>query len=134
MEKSNGAEYGGIKIIIFYMGEYGHMLVASSLMVILYFGGYNFYPLLNEDILQSWLLPHFSLTTVSLLSSLILFLCFFLKVLIFLWIFIWVRWTLPRFRYDQLMDLGWKTLLPWSLFNAIVTAVVIWLVRIGGNA
>ena len=126
-------EYGGIKIIIFYIGEYGHMLVASALMVILYFGGYNFYPFLNEESLQSWLLPNFSLTFASLLSSLILFLCFFLKVLIFLWIFIWVRWTLPRFRYDQLMDLGWKTLLPWSLFNAIATAVVIWLVR-GGQA
>ncbi len=124
-------EYGGIKIIIFYMGEYGHMLVASSLMVILYFGGYNFYPFLNEENLQSWLLPHFSLTATSLLSSLILFLCFFLKVLFFLWVFIWVRWTLPRFRYDQLMDLGWKTLLPWSLFNAIATAVMIWLVRWG---
>jgi len=126
-------EYGGIKIIIFYMGEYGHMLVASSLMVILYFGGYNLYPFLNQDILQSWFLSNFSLTTTSLLTSLILFLCFFIKALFFLWVFIWVRWTLPRFRYDQLMDLGWKTLLPWSLFNAIATAVVIWLAHLGNS-
>ncbi len=119
-------EYGGLKIIIFYIAEYGHMLVASSLMVILYFGGYNFYPLFNEDILQQWLLPHFSITSVSLLTSLILFICFFVKVAFFLWFFIWVRWTLPRFRYDQLMDLGWKTLLPWSLVNAIGTAFFVW--------
>ena len=119
-------EYGGIKIIIFYIGEYGHMIVASSLMVILYFGGYNFYPLLNQDILYSWLLPHFSLTAVSILSSLILFLCFLLKIALFLWIFIWVRWSAPRFRYDQLMDLGWKVLLPWSLFNALATASALW--------
>ena len=119
-------EYGGLKIIIFYIAEYGHMLVASSLMVVLYFGGYNFYPLFNEDILHQWLLPHFSITKVSLLTSLILFVCFFLKVALFLWFFIWVRWTLPRFRYDQLMDLGWKILLPWSLVNAVVTAFLVW--------
>ena len=119
-------EYSGLKIIIFYIAEYGHMLVASSLMVVLYFGGYNFYPLFNEDILQQWLLPHFSITKVSLLTSLILFISFFIKMAFFLWVFIWVRWTLPRFRYDQLMDLGWKTLLPWSLVNAVGTAFLIW--------
>ena len=119
-------EYGGLKIIIFYIAEYGHMLVASSLMVILYFGGYNFYPFLNESTLQELLLPHFSITSVSLLTSLILFVCFFIKVAVFLWIFIWVRWTLPRFRYDQLMDLGWKTLLPWALVNAVGTAFFVW--------
>ena len=54
-----------------------------------------------------------------------MFLVFMVKMLFFLWIFIWVRWTLPRFRYDQLMDLGWKTMLPWALFNTLVTAFVI---------
>lgn len=119
-------EYGGIKLIIFYMGEYGHMLVASSLMVIFYFGGYNFYPFLNVDVVHSWLLPHLSVTSAHILSSLILFFCFFLKVSCFLWVFIWVRWTLPRFRYDQLMDLGWTTLLPWSVINCVITAVLVW--------
>lgn len=119
-------EYGGIKVIIFYMGEYGHMLVASCLMVLFYFGGYNIYPILTPDSLFQWLSPHYSVNIVSLLSSAILFICFMLKVTVFLWIFIWVRWTLPRFRYDQLMDLGWKTLLPWSLFNCIVTALFVW--------
>jgi NADH-quinone oxidoreductase subunit H len=51
------------------------------------------------------------------------------KILFFLWVFIWVRWTLPRFRYDQLMDLGWKTMLPWALFNAIATAVIVLVLR-----
>ena len=85
-------EYGGMKIIIFYMGEYGHILVASALMVILYFGGYNFYPFLNEDVLHKWLSDqNVHITTASLLSSLILLICFLIKVAVFLWIFIWVR-------------------------------------------
>ena len=54
---------------------------------------------------------------------------FFLKILVFLWIFIWVRWSLPRLRYDQLMDLGWKTMLPWALGNTILTALVILVLR-----
>jgi len=119
-------EYGGIKIIIFYMGEYGHMLVASALMVILYFGGYNFYPFLNPEVLTEWLSQKdFSITQINILTSSILFLCFSIKLAFFLWIFIWIRWTLPRFRYDQLMDIGWKKLLPWTLFNAIATAGMI---------
>ena len=119
-------EYGGIKIIIFYMGEYGHMLVASALMVILFFGGYNFYPFLNSEILMEWFYhKDVSTTQANILTSLILFLCFSLKLALFLWIFIWSRWTLPRFRYDQLMDIGWKRLLPWALFNAIATAGVV---------
>jgi NADH-quinone oxidoreductase subunit H len=51
------------------------------------------------------------------------------KVVLFLWIFIWVRWTLPRFRYDQLMDLGWRKMLPWALANTILTAIVVLLMR-----
>ena len=119
-------EYGGIKLIIFYMGEYGHILIASSLMVIFYFGGYNIYPWLNQETALSWFEPHFNITWAYVLSSLILLFCFFIKTIFFVWVFIWVRWTLPRFRYDQLMDIGWKTLLPWSAFNAVLTAVLIW--------
>ena len=61
-------------------------------------------------------------TVMSALASHVVFL---LKILFFLWVFIWVRWTLPRFRYDQLMDLGWKTMLPWSVANVLVTALFI---------
>ena len=114
-------EYSGVKIIMFYMGEYGHMLVASCLMVSFYFGAYTLWPFLTPESLSA-LLKGFSPTMSSILSALILHGVFMLKVMFFLWIFIWARWTLPRFRYDQLMDLGWKSLLPWALLNTILTA------------
>lgn len=121
-------EYGGIKMNMFYIGEYGHMLVASALMVTFFFGGYTLYPWLTPDTVAA----HFSSfgpTAASVLTALVLHIVFLLKVLFFLWLFIWVRWTLPRFRYDQLMDLGWKTMLPWALGNTIVTAIVIFIMR-----
>ena len=121
-------EYGGIKIIMFYMGEYGHMLLASALMVTFYFGSYHLWPFLTPNTLQEFLTV-FSPNASSILKSLILHIVFMVKVILFLWVFIWVRWTLPRFRYDQLMDLGWKTLLPWALFNTIVSSVWIFLMR-----
>ena len=119
-------EYSGVKIIMFYMGEYGHMLVASALMVTFYFGGYTFWPFLTPEKINL-LLSSFSPTWNSVLTALILHGVFMFKLLFFLWIFIWVRWTLPRFRYDQLMDLGWKTLLPWALVNTVITGVCIFL-------
>lgn len=121
-------EYSGVKIIMFYMGEYGHMLVASALMVTFYFGGYTLWPLFTPEKLNL-LLGSLSSTWNSVLTAFILHGVFMLKLLFFLWVFIWVRWTLPRFRYDQLMDLGWKTLLPWALVNTIVTGVWIFLMR-----
>lgn len=114
-------EYGGVKVIMFYMGEYGHILVASALMVSLYFGGYTLWPFLTQDTL-ALAFEGFSPTGASLMTSMVLFVVFLIKWLLFLWIFIWVRWTLPRFRYDQLMDLGWKTLLPYALMNTVFTA------------
>ena len=110
-------EYGGIKLILFYIGEYSHMMVSSALMVIFYFGGYTFYPFSQEALLHSF--------GSELIVSLILFLVFLIKFFFFLFVFIWIRWSLPRFRYDQLMSLGWKSLLPWALFNAILTALFI---------
>ena len=119
-------EYSGVKIIMFYMGEYGHMLVASALMVTFYFGGYTFWPFFTPETV-SLFLSSFSPTWNSILTSLVLHGVFMFKLLFFLWVFIWVRWTLPRFRYDQLMDLGWKTLLPWALVNTIITGVCVFL-------
>ena len=110
-------EYGGIKLILFYVGEYAHMIAASSLMVIFYFGGYNL-PFVSPEALTSFL-------GSSVLTSLVLFACFAFKLFAFLFIFMWIRWSLPRLRYDQLMDLGWKTLLPWALFNVILTGILI---------
>jgi len=94
-------EYSAMKFAMFFMAEYIHMIVASALMVTLYFGG--------------WGLPGFH--PEGLLGGILSMIVFALKVSFFLWVFIWVRWTLPRFRYDQLMRLGWKALLPLALLN-----------------
>ncbi len=121
-------EYSGFKFNMFFIGEYGHMFVASALMVIFYFGGYTLYPWLTPESVGAWF-AGFSPTKASVLTALVLHVVFMAKVVLFLWIFIWVRWTLPRFRYDQLMDLGWRTMLPWALANTIITAVVILIMR-----
>lgn len=118
-------EYGGFKMLMFYIGEYGHMLVSSALVVTFYFGGYNIPFLPYESLYNYFLAATASATEASIFTALVLHVAFLLKVLIFLWVFIWVRWTLPRFRYDQLMDLGWKKMLPWALANAILTACFI---------
>ncbi|MCB0392074.1 MAG: NADH-quinone oxidoreductase subunit H [Bdellovibrionales bacterium] len=122
-------EYGGLKMNMFYIGEYGHMMVASALMTTFYFGGYHL-PFVDPDTVNTALMYNgYSATMASVLTALTFHLVFFAKLFLFLWIFIWVRWTLPRFRYDQLMDLGWKKLLPWALANTMVTAVVVFLMR-----
>lgn len=120
-------EYGGLKMLMFYIGEYGHMMVASALMATFYFGGYSVPGLTPENVQNFFAqsLGFESANVISLLTMLVFHIVLMTKILIFLWIFIWVRWTLPRFRYDQLMDLGWKTMLPWALFNTVVTALFI---------
>ncbi len=119
-------EYGGFKMLMFFIGEYGHMLVSSGIMVTFFFGGWGI-PGLPHSELFAWAQGITeSNTAAGFLTSALFFLSFNIKLAIFLWIFIQVRWTLPRFRYDQLMDLGWKTMLPWALFNTIATAIVIY--------
>ena len=122
-------EYGGFKMLMFYIGEYGHMLVASALLATFYFGGYQlpFYTVTPEAV-ASWIGTNLvsSQNPVNILTALFFHVILLLKILFFLWVFIWVRWTLPRFRYDQLMNLGWKTMLPWALANTMFTAI--WLV------
>lgn len=121
-------EYGGFKMNLFFIGEYGHMMIASGLMITFFFGGYSI-PFVSVAEVQSWVSGFASTaTSANLITSLIHFLSFNIKFAIFLWIFIHVRWTLPRFRYDQLMDLGWKTMLPWALANTMATAAVIYIV------
>ena len=124
-------EYGGLKMNMFYIGEYGHMIVASALITIFYFGGYHmpFHFLSPEFFFNFFTSQGYSMTLSSLFTSLILSSFFFAKVFCFLFLFIWVRWTLPRFRYDQLMQLGWKKLLPWSLGNTFVSAFLLLLAR-----
>lgn len=125
-------EYAGFKFNMFFIGEYGHMFVASALMVVFYFGGYTLYPWLTPETapkIMGNLLGVTAPTWMSVWGALLLHIVFMTKVIIFLWIFIQVRWTLPRFRYDQLMDLGWRTMLPWALFNTVVTAIVVLVMR-----
>lgn len=122
-------EYGGFKMLLFFIGEYGHMMVASGLMVTFFFGGYHIPLVAPQDVYQAILMTVHSPTLASVLNGFLHHLVFLLKFAVFLWIFIQVRWTLPRFRYDQLMDLGWKTMLPWALFNTILTATVILVLR-----
>lgn len=117
-------EYGGFALLMFYIGEYGHMMVASALVTVFYLGGYTmpFYEITPAYVQQAWfggMHPNWA----SLLTGVVFALVMLVKVMLLLWVFIWVRWTLPRFRYDHLMDLGWKTMLPWALFNTILTAI-----------
>ena len=117
-------EYGGFKMLLFFIGEYGHMMVASGLMATFFFGGWAI-PFISYESVLAWTQTIAATSSgASALAGLIHFLAWSLKFAIFLWIFIHVRWTLPRFRYDQLMDLGWKTMLPWALFNTILTAII----------
>lgn len=120
-------EYGGFKFNMFFIGEYGHMLISAGLMTLFFFGGFQI-PYVSPAQVNEWALTVTSSANwASALTALIHFLVFNVKFLFFVWVFVWVRWTLPRFRYDQLMDLGWKTMLPWALGNTILTALVIYI-------
>ncbi len=109
------SEYSSLKLGFYLFAEYINMFISSAVMATLYFGGYDILPFYDES---SW---GFSANTMALLGAAALF----AKILILIFIFMWVRWTIPRFRYDQLMNLGWKGLIPLALFNMLVTAAVI---------
>ena len=118
-------EYGGFKMLMFFIGEYGHMMIASGLMATFFFGGYSIWSFTPQEVYQ-WLYGIVgSELLANILNTVVHFLSYNIKFAVFLWIFIQVRWTLPRFRYDQLMDLGWKTMLPWALANTMITAILI---------
>lgn len=122
-------EYGGFKMLMFFMGEYGHMMVGAGLVTIFYLGGYLI-PGLPEETVRAFIAGEVGAGTLAnILTSLVFHVSFVVKLALLLWVFIWVRWTLPRFRYDTLMNLGWKTLLPWTLANAAITAVVLYFAR-----
>ncbi|MFC6996024.1 NADH-quinone oxidoreductase subunit NuoH [Rufibacter roseus] len=105
-------EYSSMGMGLYLFAEYVNIFVASAVMATLYFGGYNF------PFMYDLGLPH---NLVTLIGTGVLF----IKILMFIFFFMWVRWTLPRFRYDQLMNLGWKVLIPLSIANVIITAAVI---------
>ena len=114
-------EYSAMKFSMFYIAEYSNMVTASALMVTLFFGGWDI-PFTPWDNTPPWTVLKFVAT----------FGAFWAKVLFFMFAYIWVRWTLPRFRFDQLMDLGWKVLLPVALAFVMVVAVAVWALEAAG--
>jgi NADH-quinone oxidoreductase subunit H len=109
-------EYSSMKLGFYLFAEYINMFISSSVMVSLFFGGYDI-PFVNDAHLTESI-------GVNWMALLHLF-CFLAKAVFFLYLFMWVRWTIPRFRYDQLMNLGWKILIPLALFNMLVTGALV---------
>jgi NADH-quinone oxidoreductase subunit H len=106
-------EYSSMKLGFYLFAEYINMFISSVMISTLYFGGYN-YPFMT------WVAENAGQNIATLIGVGALF----AKALFFVFFFMWVRWTLPRFRYDQLMNLGWKGLLPLSILNVLITGVV----------
>lgn len=107
-------EYSSMKLGFYLFAEYINMFISSAVISTLYFGGYNM-PFIERFVSDPNL--------VSIIGTLF----FFGKIFFFIFFFMWIRWTIPRFRYDQLMNLGWKVLLPLSILNIFLTGIVMWL-------
>ena len=103
-------EYSGMRFALFFLAEYANMIVVSSVATTLFFGG--------------WLRPFPNVAALHFLGVVPSWMWFLVKSFVFLYIFIWVRATLPRYRYDQLMRLGWKVLIPLAIANLVVTGIV----------
>ncbi|MGY3215121.1 NADH-quinone oxidoreductase subunit NuoH [Mucilaginibacter sp. HD30] len=112
-------EYSSMKLGFYLFAEYINMFISSAVMATLYFGGYN-YPFMD------WVAANAG-TNISVILGVVLL---FGKIFGFIFFFMWVRWTIPRFRYDQLMDLGWKSLIPLAIANIIITGL--WMTFIRG--
>jgi NADH-quinone oxidoreductase subunit H len=104
-------EYSSMKLGFYLFAEYINMFVSSAVISTLYFGGYNF-PFMNDLGLDQ--------NMITIIGSVVLF----LKIGFFIFFFMWIRWTIPRFRYDQLMNLGWKALIPLAIVNIFLTGAV----------
>jgi NADH-quinone oxidoreductase subunit H len=109
-------EYSSMKLGFYLFSEYINVFISSAVMATLYFGGFDI-PFVNDAALGQ----HIGQNPLAALQAVSLF----LKVVCFIFFFMWVRWTVPRFRYDQLMDLGWKVLIPLALFNMLVTGFIV---------
>ena len=108
-------EYSGLKFGLFFLGEYGNVIMMSAIMSTLFFGGYN----------APWLQDISFFQNHELARAILQFATLSLKTVFFVFFFIWVRWSIPRFRYDQLMNLGWRVMFPLALGNTVVTAIVL---------
>ena len=106
-------EYSSMKMGFYLFAEYANMFISSTILAVLFFGGYN-YPGM------SWVIENWGGNAANILG----FVALFIKICGFIFFYMWVRWTIPRFRYDQLMNLGWKILIPLSIANIIVTGIV----------
>ena len=107
-------EYSSMKMGFYLFAEYANMFISSTILAVLFFGGYN-YPGM------SWVIENWGVNIGNLLG----FGALFIKICGFIFFYMWVRWTIPRFRYDQLMHLGWKILIPLAIVNIIITGAVI---------
>jgi NADH-quinone oxidoreductase subunit H len=107
------AEYSAMKFSLFMIGEFAHIVTIAAMIATLYFGGWDI-PFTTWD------------TQGGVLQTVLTFFAFFVKMFFWIFVVMWIRWTLPRFRYDQLMSLGWKVLLPIALAYIMVTAGTIW--------
>src|SRR5918912_85184 len=112
-------EYSGMRWSLFFMAEYAAMVVVSAIATTLYLGGWYFPFVYRFTEAQGY-------HTLYVIVSLIVFL---LKLTVLLYLYFWLRWTLPRFRYDQLMDIGWKWLIPTALINIVLTAIAVFTVQ-----
>jgi NADH-quinone oxidoreductase subunit H len=113
-------EYGSMKLGLYLFAEYVNIIVASAVMSTLFFGGFNF-PFQNEIGALLSNDPRIAHNIITIMGTVV----FFLKIFAFIFFFMWVRWTLPRFRYDQLLNLGWKGLIPLAIINIVLTGAFI---------
>jgi len=107
-------EYSSMKMGFYLFAEYANMFISSTILAVLYFGGYN-YPGMQ------WMVDNVGVNPANILGIGVLF----IKICCFIFFYMWVRWTIPRFRYDQLMNLGWKILIPLSIINIVITGICI---------
>jgi NADH-quinone oxidoreductase subunit H len=122
------AEYSAMKFAIFYLAEYVALLTMSALIATLFFGGWDIpFTGWDERVAAAW-------SGEALLRTGLTLGAFTVKAAFFAWVFVWVRWTVPRFRYDQLMYLGWKVLLPAALVYIVVMATAVLLLERAGVA
>jgi len=112
-------EYSSMKMGFYLFAEYANMFISSTILAILFFGGYN-YPGM------SWAVENWGVNIANVLGIIALF----IKLCGFIFFYMWVRWTIPRFRYDQLMHLGWRILIPLSIINIMITGIVLLRVEI----
>jgi NADH-quinone oxidoreductase subunit H len=115
-------EYGSFKFGIFFVAEYAHIVMGSALFTLLFLGGWHFLPFMNDPWPLNWM------------GTLLGIVWFLAKTIFLIFFFIWIRWTIPRFRYDQVMHLGWTKLLPIALLNLIIYVLIVTLIDQGSTS